>query len=317
KILPRLTYQKMFRFRAALAVEQVKQLNALRKIVTGVLDGNLEALLQLRWIKATGIFSTLGIEQYMREEVLPSNRFGDYAADLFIPATQLNHSRKVVFGKYSYAPPPSDLSCQYDNDIPISEACAGSTALPPVFSPYPIKGPNGQTIYYVDGEIRDTLSTHVAVDSGADLVIASYTHQPYHFQQEVGSLTDYGLPAIAIQSIYLLIEQKINNHIHDKQVQRNAINAVSGYCKDQGIAERHRRAICELLEKELHHRLDVDTIYIHPTATDAHAFFGEHFSLSPKKMAEIVRSGFRAAIEVLKHYEFADRKREQVIGEAP
>ncbi|MCM2279976.1 MAG: patatin-like phospholipase family protein [Oligoflexia bacterium] len=316
KILPRLTYQKMFRFRPGLALEQINQINALRKSIGNIFEGNLEALLQLRWIKSTGIFSTAGIEQYMREEVLPSNRFSDYLADLFIPATQLNHSRKVVFGKYSYEPPPSDLSCQYENAVPISEACAASTALPPIFSPYPIKNPGHPAIYYVDGEIRDTLSSHVAVDSGADLVFASYTHQPYHFQREVGSLTDYGLPSIVIQSIYLLIEQKINNHIHNKQVQRNAINAVSRYCREQGLSEAHRRGICSVLEKELHHRMDVDTIYIHPNATDAQAFFGEHFSLSPRKMAEIVRSGFRAAIDALKPYDFADRKKDQIIGEA-
>jgi hypothetical protein len=40
-------------------------------------------------------------------------------------------------------------------------------------------------------------------------------------------------------------------------------------------------------------------------------FFGENFSLSPKKMTEIVKSGFRAAIETLRKYEFADRGRHE------
>lgn len=314
KILPRLTYQKMFRLRPGLAREQIAQITFLRKTFSSILEGNFEALFQLRWLKATGLFSTTGLEQYLREEVLISNRFEDYLADLFIVATQLNHSRKVVFGKYAYQPPPSDLTCQYDNDAAISEACAASTALPPIFSPYSIKNESGKTIYYIDGEIRDTLSTHVAIDGGADLVIASYTHQPYHFLREIGSLTDHGLPAIVIQAIYLLIEQKINNHVHNKQIQRNAINSVSQYCKEQQIPEMHRRRICEILEKELHHRMNVDTIYIHPSSTDSQMFFGEHFSLSPKKMAEIVRSGFRAAIETLRDYDFADRKTDHVIG---
>ena len=60
--------------------------------------------------------------------------------------------------------------------------------------------------------------------------------------------------------------------------------------------------------------MDVDTIYIHPSSTDAQAFFGEHFSLSPNKMAEIVKSGFRAAIETLRRYEFADRKPDLAMG---
>jgi predicted acylesterase/phospholipase RssA len=313
RVLTRLTYQKMFKLRPGLAREQIGELLKIRRIFANLLEGNWEALLQFRWLKATGIFSTSGIEQYLREEVLTSNRFQDYLADLFIVATQLNHSRKVVFGKYNYQPPPHDLTCQYNNDVAISEACAASTALPFVYAPYTIRDH-----HYIDGEIRDTLSTHVAVDAGADLVIASYTHQPYHLLKEIGSLTEHGLPAILIQSIYLVIEQKINNHIHNKQIQRNAINAVARFCRQQGVSDDHRKRILEILEAELHHKTDVDTIYIHPNPADAQMFFGEHFSLSSKKLSDIVKSGFRAAIEVLRNYEFADRKRERhTVGVVP
>jgi predicted acylesterase/phospholipase RssA len=314
KVLPRLTYQKMFKFRSALAREQISQFTFMRNTLGKLMAGDWEALFQLQWLRATGIFSTAGLEQYLREEVLVSNRFQDCLADLFIVATQLNHSRKVVFGKYSYEPPAWDLTCQYDNDVEISQACAASVALPIIFAPYPIKNQKNHTIWYIDGEIRDTLSTHVAIDAGADLVIASYTHQPYHFLKEIGSLTDFGLPAIAIQSIYLLIEQKIKNHIFNKTIQRETINAVSKYCKDQGISEEHRQRILEIMETGLHHRMDVDTIYIHPRPDDAQMFFGEHFTLSARKMAEIVRSGFKAASETLKKYEFADRRDEPAVG---
>ncbi len=314
KVLPRLTYPTMLKIRPGLAGEQLRQVAYLKKIVSNLFDGKWEDVLQLRWLKTTGFFTTAGIEQFFREEVLPSNSFHDYIADLFIVATQLNHSRKVVFGKYSYQPPAHDLSCQYDNDVVISQACAASAALPPLYAPYPVKNRNGTPIHYIDGEIRDTLSTHVAVDAGADLVIASYTHQPYHFMKEIGSLTEYGLAPIVVQSIFLLVEQKINNTIHNNDVQRNAINAVSRYCKEQALTEEHRRRICEILEKELHHRSDVDTIYIHPSPTDAQVFFGDNFSLSPKKLSEYVKSGFRAAIEVLSKYRFEDRRSEPVIG---
>ena len=315
KPLPRLTYQKMFKLRSTFEKNQISQLTRLRKTISELVEGNWESLVQFKWLKATGIFSTSGLEQYMREEVLLSNRFQDYAADLFIVATQLNHSRKVIFGKQSYQPPPHDLTCQYNNDIGISDACAASTALPIIFSPHPIRGENGEVTHFIDGEIRDTLSTHVAVDSGADLVIASYTHQPYHGVNGLESLTDHGLPAIAIQSIYLLIEQKIKNHIHNKEIQRNAIQTVSDYCKTEGISEHHRHQICGLLEKQLHHRMDVETIYIHPKPTDKQLFLGEHFSFAPKKMAETVKSGFRAAIETLRKYDFADRQKRRQICE--
>jgi predicted acylesterase/phospholipase RssA len=316
KVLPRLTYQKMFKLRPGLAKEQLNQLSFFRKVFMNLIDGNFEALLQLNWLNATGIFSTQGIEQYLREDVLLSNKFQDYLADLFVVATQLNHSRKVVFGKYSYKPPAYDLTCQYDNDVGISHACAASTSLPVIFAPYSMPGADGTPTYYIDGEIRDTLSTHVAIDAGADLVIASHTHQPYHFRKEIGSLTEQGLPAIVVQSIYLLIEQKINNHVHNKEIQRNAIHAVSRYCKEQGLSEVHRRRICEIMEAELHHRMDVDTIYIHPNPADAQLFFSKHFSLSPNRMTEAVRSGFRAAIDTLRKYDFADRKQASAVGVA-
>ena len=308
RVLPGLTYPKMFRFRPQeMAREQFKQIFLFKNIISDLMKGNWEAILQFKWLKTTGVFSGAGIEQYMREEVLPSNHFQDYLADLFIVGTQLNHSRKVVFGKYSYQPPPNDLTCQYDNDIPISEACAASTALSFIYTPYPIRHADGRVVNYVDGEIRDTLSTHIAIDAGADLVFASYTHQPYHYQQEIGSLTQHGLPWMLIQEVYLLIEQKINNHIHNKDIQRKAIQAVSHYCKQQGLPEEQRKRICEIMESELHHRMDVDTIYIHPDPADAQFFFAEHFTLSPKRLSEYVRAGFRAGTDALRKYDFADR----------
>lgn len=307
--LPRLSYQKMFKLRPELAKEQWTQLLSLKGTLGKLFRGNFDAIFQLPKIKATGLFSTAGIEQYMREEVLPSNQFQDFRSDLFIVGTQLNHSRKVVFGKHHYNPPPHDLTCQYHNQTPIADACAASTALPFIFAPYPIHNSDGTTNYYIDGEIRDTLSTHVAVDSGCDLIIASYTHQPYHFTQSVGSLTEYGLPAILIQSIYLLIEQKINERVHDIQLRSNALLAVERFCKHEGLDPSLIRRICEVLENELHYRKNVDTLYIHPRASDHQMFLREHFSLSPKKMGAIVRSGFLAGLDVLRHYEFEDAPR--------
>ncbi|MBL7715632.1 MAG: patatin-like phospholipase family protein [Bdellovibrionales bacterium] len=307
KPLTPLTYTKMLKLRTGIAREQLEQLLFIKQMLGAVAKGDWESLIQMKWMKFTGLFSTSGIEEYMRDDVLPSNSFKDYPADLFIPATQLNHSRKVVFGKYRYQPPPHDLTCQYDNDVSISQAVAASTALPFIFSPYPIQNPDGTKTFYIDGEVRETLSTHVAVDAGADLIIASYTHQPVHLKKELGSLTEHGLPAILIQSIYLLVEQKINNHVHSKKIQRNAIDAVHQYCKQQGVSEEHRKRIIEILEAEMHHRRDVDSIYVHPSPADATMFHGEHFSLSAKRMQDYVRAGFRAGIDTLRRYQFADQ----------
>lgn len=312
--LPRLTYQKMFKLRPEIAREQFKQLFEVRKIVSQLTSGHLDEIFSGHWIKATGLFSTAGIESYMREDILPANRFQELAAELFVVATQLNHSRKVVFGKYGYLPPPHDLTCQYNNDATISDACAASAALPFVFSPHLITNAKGEKIHYIDGETRDTLSTHVAVDAGADLVIASYTHQPYHFRPEIGSLTEHGLPAILVQTLFLIIEQKVNQFRHYRETQRSTIVAIERYCKEAQVPMEHTRKILEILEQELHHRRDVDTIYIHPDPEDSNFFFADHFSLSTRKLTEIVKSGFRAGVDTLKQYEFADRLNGPVVG---
>lgn len=318
--LQRLSYSRMFTLHPSLTHQGLKRgmpLVVFKNFVEGLMSGDWEGLFQFRWLKIPGIFSTTGIEAYLREEVLPSDHFRDYAAELFITATQLNHSRKIVFGKYGYRPPPHDLTCQYNNDIRISQAVAASTALPPIYAPFEMALENdSKMVAFVDGEIRDTLSTHVAVDAGCDLLFASYTHQPYHFQKQIGSLSEYGLPAVLVQSIYLLVEQKINNHIHNKDIQRRAIQAVHSYCKSEGMPAEQAQRILEIMETELHHRLDVDSIYIHPSPRDTQMFFGDHFSLSPKKMSEVVRSGFRAAIDRLRRYEFADRKVKSAVGNA-
>lgn len=307
KPLARITYSKLFKLRPELAREQILPLGDLKKIVPKLLLGRWDSVMQLRWLKTTGLFSTAGIEAYMREEVMPSNRFEDYLADLFIVATQLNHSRKVIFGKIDQVPAHADTPTEYANAYGISQACAASVAIPGIFAPFPIQASNGKTVHFMDGEIRDTLSTHVAHDSGADLVIASYTHQPYHYVPEVGSLTELGLPAMLVQALYLLIERKITTHVQYEKRNRSALQSVYDFCTQQALPEDTRTKICEILERELHVKKGVDTIYIHPRATDHQMFTREHFSLNPKKMSEIVKSGFRAAIDVLRHYDFEDR----------
>ncbi len=304
--IPRLTYSKIFKLRPELAKEQLAQLLNGRKLLKDLMKGKWETLLNTEWFKITGFFSTSGIESYMREEVLPSNQFEDYAADLFIVGTQLNHSRKVVFGRSQFDPPAHDPTCQYITDVTVSDAVAASIALPPFFSPYHIRTKSGKRADYIDGEIRDTLSSHVADDAGCDLVIASYTHQPYHYVKEVGSLTKLGLSAIIVQSLYLMIEQKINHYIHTRRSQKKAIEEVEAYCKQAGLDPKHRSAILGIMEERFAFRREVDTIYIHPRPSDTRMFIREHFSLSTQVLQDIVLSGFRAATEVLKHYEFED-----------
>lgn len=273
----------------------------LRSLTTSAID-----LLYRRQklLSVSGLFSTAGIEAYMREDVLPSNKFQDYAADLAIVATQLNHSKRVIFNKYEIESPGDDPRCIYENKNEISDAVAASTALPPIFAPYGIKNDKGKIVYFFDGEIRETLSVNAAEQVGADLIIASYTHQPYHFSREVGSLTKFGITAIGIQAIYLLIERKIQAAIYVRDQKLAALDAVNEYCKNVMLDEKHRKKICTILEKELAVSPDAQYIYINPRPRDHEMFFGDHFNFSTKFMEKIVRIGFMSAIETLRKYEF-------------
>ena len=276
----------------------------LKSFIANLARESYESIFQKRWLKFSGIFSTAGIEKYLREQVLPSNDFERYKADLFIVGTQLNHSRKVVFGRYDYKSIAEDRSCLYMNDVPVSQAAAASTALPPIFAPWPIKKENGKTTYYFDGEIRDTLSTHVAFDGGADLIIASYTHQPYHFHKDIGSLHLYGMPTIVIQALYLMIERKIQQHRQTIDRNRITYDTISDYFKEHDLPETHRKHCLEALELKLSFKRSVDYVFIHPKARDHEMFFGDHFNLSTSALKETVRLGFKSAIDVLRRYEF-------------
>jgi predicted acylesterase/phospholipase RssA len=273
----------------------------LRSLTTNAID-----LLYRRQklLSLSGLFTTAGIESYMREHVLPSNRFQDYDVDLCIVATQLNHSKRIIFSKHQLDSPPDDPQCLYETKIAIADTVAASVALPPIFSPYGIRNENGKIVYFFDGEIRETLSVNAAEQLGADLIIASYTHQPYHFSREVGSLTKFGITAIGIQAIYLLIERKIQSAIYSRNQKLAALEAVNEYCKNVQLDEKHRKKICAIMEQKLAVNPNNKYIYINPRPRDHEMFFGDHFNFSTKFMEKIVRIGFMAALEALRKYEF-------------
>ncbi len=302
--LAQLHYKKMFKLRPEIALEQARNFLKIKNVMGELMDGKFPSLVQLRWLKITGLFTTAGIEQFLREEVLPANRFEDYRAELFVIGTKLNDSRKVVFGKARYEPPPHDPTVQYQTHVKISDAVAASTALPVLFAPYPIVDEGGDTHFYTDGEIRETLSTHVAVDSGADLVFTSYTHQPYRMIRGMKSLTEQGLPAIVLQSIYVMIEQKINSVFESYRSKKGAMNEVFRFCKEQNLSDEMTQKIMDILEKELHQKRSLDIIPIHPHSSDRTTFAAEHFSLNGNKLGEMMKSGYKAGMEALSRYEF-------------
>ena len=261
--------------------------------------GGFEALFKEAF-KVNGVFTTANIERYVREHVFPENDFGKLGAELFITATQLNHSRKMVFGPF--AETSKDKETGRANYARVSDAVAASASLPPFFAPYGIRNEKGVEIHYFDGEIRDTLSTHIAAEAGADLVIASYSIQPYHYTPAMGSLADYGMPLIFNQALYQVVQKKIETHIRHQNDVRGMINAVQGYMRGQNIAEEHVAKLMEILIQRTQFNPKIDYVYIHPQPQDYEFFFYDHFSLNPKVLAGIVRTGFKAAMNALRPF---------------
>lgn len=253
----------------------------------------------------SGFFTTLGLSQYLKNHVLKVNSFNELNADLFIVATQLDHSRKVIFGKYNYPNPSHDSTAAYYTGISITDAAAASMSVPPFYSPYPVKNPQtNQVDYYIDGEIRETLSTHVAIDNQCECIISSWTHTPYHYQDEIGSLINYGLPAICIQAIYLLIQKKIVAARAQRANAKEIINTINEYMKSENMANTHRKNIIAILERKLNFNPKVRLIDIYPKHEDYLLFFSSFFSLNPELSAEAVKMGYKRTLEIFKKNEW-------------
>lgn len=268
-------------------------------IQKSLLKGGLEVLLK-KGFKLNGLFNTNGVERYLRKYVLDENEFARLGVELYIVSTQLNQSSKTVFGPFL----ETHTSDSIDNigDIKISEAVAASISLPPVFAPYPIKKSSGEIVYHYDGEIRDTLSTHVAVDHGADLVIASYSMQPYHYSPTIGSLHTYGMPVITNQALYQVLEQKVANNIRYQEQKRDLYSAMKLEAEQLNLSAAAKEKILSTVKEKLMFNPDVDYIYIAPRPQNHEMFFADHFSLNANILEKIVRAGFRSGLHFMKDY---------------
>jgi predicted acylesterase/phospholipase RssA len=248
-------------------------------------------------------FSTHGIAQYLKTHVIKTDRFSDLEPDLFVVSTEVNQSKKVIFGKYKSLPVESYL--EYRNDVSISDACAASMALPPVYHPYSLQI-DGVRKDFFDGEIREPLSSHIARDLGCDLIICSYTHQPVRMPPGKGSLSDKGIHQVTLQAIYQAIEQKIQQSRGYRQKEKALIDAVRKFFKDKELPDSMCDELVGEIEARMTYKSNVDYIHIQPRASDHEMFLLPHFSLNRKKTERIVKKGFLAAMSALQGFKLEE-----------
>ena len=142
----------------------------------------------------------------------------------------------------------------------------------------------------------------MASDNGSDLVIASYSIQPYHYNEEVGSLHEYGIPVILNQALYQVVQQKIDSHRKHRKNIKEIISSIEGYLKKTNLEKKHRDKLIDIIIKKTKFQKDVEFVYIHPSPHDNEMFFSDHFSLNPEILNSIVRTGFKSAMNKLRHY---------------
>lgn len=262
--------------------------------------GGLESLLK-SFFKVSGFFSTKGLGDYFNKHILEDGKinFADLEKELFIVATFLDRPKKAIFSKFDKPIRKTSFDeVVYMQDVSIAEAITASAALPPIFTPVEI---NGEAFF--DGEIRDSLSSHIALDQNSDLVIVSYSMQPYKYNAQFGSLSQYGLPVIANQALYQLIQQKITNHVKSKLNLRLLFKDLESSLQKHMPKDDIENLIHELETKFFPTRSS-KVIYIHPSARDYEMFFADHLSLKPEVLNKIVTIGFKAAMNSLRPYNF-------------
>lgn len=268
---------------------------------TSIMARTWESMI-LKNLRLPGLFTTKGLAEYLRKNILPTDYFHELKPDLFIVGTQLDHSRKIIFGRFGTEKTFDEYS-QFASNAPISDAVAASMSLPPIFVPYKIQHAGGKSRYYIDGEIRETLSTHVAKDNGCDLLICTYTHQPYHYKEEIGSLINYGIPAIIIQSLYQAIEQKIYQAKKTHAVKKIIVDAVTDFFKTKKYPDVDMNELVAILLDKLDFRQRLNYIFIHPESKDREMFFGDHFTLNSQTLQNVVTIGYKRAMSELRKYE--------------
>jgi hypothetical protein len=207
--------------------------------------------------KASSLFSTATLEETLHG-LLPTNDFRELKTDLFVVATDIDSGRRAVFNsRYQLM----DDDNRFLTDIPIQKAVRASVAVPGLFEPVKIGGR-----YYIDGEIKRTLSADIGICL-ADTVIVSHTYQPLE-RPENRSVKNLGWFNILKQSLYIVFHERIR---------------VWEQLYKQQFPEK--RLIC-----------------IAPDPDDEVFFLAPQFSFRPEVQKTLIESGEKAARHALEHY---------------
>jgi NTE family protein len=157
----------------------------------------------------SGLYSGKGIETYIAEALADPDRSDDFRLlerELYLVATDLDTTERVVFGEDEWA------------ELPISTAVSASGALPGIYEPVAIDGRE-----YIDGGILSTTNVDVAIERGAKFVVVINPLVPYvnDFDKDIPTLSgsrvrrvsDMGIAAILNQTFRLLSHDRLHRAV--------------------------------------------------------------------------------------------------------
>jgi NTE family protein len=156
-----------------------------------------------------GLYRGKGIERYVREVLSDPDRTNDFrhlACELYLTATDLDTTERVVLGEGEWA------------DVPISEAVAASGALPLIYEPVEIRGRE-----FIDGGILSTTNIDVAIERGARFVVVINPLVPYvnDFSKRIPTMTgsrahrvsDMGMVGIGNQAFRMISHDRLHRAV--------------------------------------------------------------------------------------------------------
>jgi NTE family protein len=157
----------------------------------------------------TGLYSGSGVGEYVERVLADAGRANDFRLmdrELYITATDLDTTERIVFGEKGWA------------DVPVSKAIECSTALPMIYKPVELKGRQ-----MVDGGIRSTTNLDIAVERGAKFIVVVNPIVPYinDFDKTIPTMlgtrvrrvSDMGMPAIANQTFRIMSHARLHQAV--------------------------------------------------------------------------------------------------------
>ena len=187
-----------------------KVAGVLRELVSNVNEVSaVDLATGLSAVLPPGMYTGHGIERYVEEALADPDRSNDFRmlkSELYLPATDLDTTERIVLGEGEWA------------DVPISTAVGASGALPLIYEPVPINGRE-----FIDGGILSTTNVDVAIEHGAKFVVVINPLVPYvnDFDRRIPTVTgsrarrvsDMGMAGIGNQVFRMMSHDRLHRAV--------------------------------------------------------------------------------------------------------